>query len=73
MTLDQKKNRAYVVVIIGALTFGLWQGSGWAACFMLCVLLFLGGLVVAVQDGFKQLTAACDEIPPIARSEEDKP
>lgn len=72
MTLEQKTNRALWVTAIGAICFGLWQTSFWAGSFMLCALLFLGGLVVAVQDGFKHLIAACDQIPPADRDKEDE-
>jgi hypothetical protein len=52
MTLEAKKNRAYIVVGWGSAAFGWWQHSFMAGCFMLAVLLFFGGLVVAIQDGF---------------------
>lgn len=49
MTEDQKKNRAFIVTILGAVSFGFWQHSWMAGIFMFTFLLFFGGLVVAIQ------------------------
>ncbi len=51
MTLEAKKSRAYVATLLGASSFGIWQRSFVAGCFMFIVLLLFSGLVVAIQDG----------------------
>jgi hypothetical protein len=49
MNLEQKINRAVCFSVVGLISFGLWQGSVFAALWMFVVLMIACGGVIALQ------------------------